>query len=179
MAAIAGAAIVVWLVYLVVGRRAAAGAPARPAGSRWYQYLLAAGLLITLLVTGVLLLIWGLNGAPDDASSVNWRSGDKTTVFVVILAVGAGLALLAFLIAVFSRLPGRAAAASVAAAASAADAAPVYQTPAALRLLGPLLFALLLLCVRLAVSRHTAAISADAAADLSGVAGGRAGAAVR
>jgi hypothetical protein len=149
MAAVAVVAVLVWLVYVIVGRRTAAVTDRiKTPGSRWYEYLLAAGLLIALIVVGVLLLRWGLSGDMPGGTDGDWRTGSKTMVFIVILATAAGLALLIFLLVLLRRLPERTAAAAGGGGGGVTGnpaAAAGYQTPSGMRLLGLLLFALTIL----------------------------------
>ena len=149
MAVIVAIAIIVWLIYMIARRRSrttnlATTAPA--VGTRWFEFLLAAILLLGLILLGAWLLIAGFNITPEagDGGVVNWRATGKTTAFITVVAVVVGISILAFIIYALTHIPATTAPAQ-AEPADVGAANKTYETPAATRLLGLLLFILLVL----------------------------------
>ena len=146
MIAIAVVGVLAFLVFLVgraVSRsQTVPGGAGEGAANRWYQYLLAALLLLVVVILGV----WqfsteGLLGQAED-----WRGDSRAIAFFVIMLVVAGLGLAGFLIYLIAQSSRRVAgvpprSTTAAAAAAPGEAAPApgpdtQATPAGLRLLG-------------------------------------------
>ena len=169
MAAIAIVGVLAFLVFLI-GRGLAksksgpAGAGLSGAGlsgvglsnvelsgaNRWYQYLLAAALLLVVAIVG----IWQFSTDGLLGQAADWRADGRAITFFVIMLVVAGLGLIGFLIYMIAQSSRQgipypeAASISVPSAPIAATPTPDSQpTPAGLRVLGllALLFTFLLL----------------------------------
>ncbi len=147
MIAIAVVGVLAFLIYLIAqyARRTTATALAAAEGEEagyspsWYEFILAAGLL--LLVGAI--LVWQFLATAD------WQLDLRSLIFLIVMLVAAGLGLAVFVISVFVRLHRQsretAAVAQVvvtAPAESAAEAQAAVETPSALRLLGLLGLAL-------------------------------------
>ena len=150
MAVIVAIAIIVWLIYIIARRRNRTThlTPTAPAvGTRWFEFLLAAILLLGLILLGAWLLVSGLNITPEvnDGEAVNWRAAGKTTVFMTIIAVVVGLSLLGFIIYALTHIPTAQTATQAEQAVASGATSSNYETPSATRLLGLLLFVLLVL----------------------------------
>lgn len=143
MAAIAALAVAAFLIVLLTryvrrGREAGPEGAGPSSGAQWYEFVLA----LVLLVVVVGLLLWQLPfGTPPELAATDWRSGDRSLIFFVIMLVVGGLALLAFLIFLVARAR-RKPRPSAAASGDAAAAAPGAETAAGTRLLGLLILAL-------------------------------------
>lgn len=150
MVALVAIGLIVWLIYMIAKRRQPlpGSQDTGMIGSRWYEYLLATILLIALVGLAIWLLVWGVSQVPPEGGEANWRADPKATVLIVILGVGVGIALLAFLIALLTRSTrqdgdgGETRAESVVTATTTTQNIP---TPAATRLLGLLFLALAIL----------------------------------
>ena len=142
MAAIAVLGVLAFLVFLLgraLSRSKGAVSPGAP--NRWYQYLLAALLLLVVVILGV----WQFSTQGLLGQAVDWRADSRGIAFFVIMLVVGGLGLmgfLAYLITQASREPPAARAAPTGAApASGGEAAPAPEamtqpTSAGLRMLG-------------------------------------------
>ena len=157
MAAIAIVGVLAFLVFLI--GRALSQSKAGPSGvsvsgaNRWYQYLLAAALLLVVMIVG----IWQFSTDGLLGQAVDWRADGRATTFFVIMLVVGGLGLIGFLIYLIAHRPGHTnlgpAGASITAfgapgtAVEAAATPDSQPTPAGLRVLGllALLFVFLLL----------------------------------
>jgi len=145
MIAIAAVGVLAFLVFLV-GRavaRARSGQGEAGVGgpSRWYQYLLAALLLLVIAI----LAIWQFSTAGLLGQAADWRAEGRAITFFIIMLVVAGLGLIGFLIYLITQALGQGAPAptqSVGVTApppgedGAAPEAATHPTPAGLRLLG-------------------------------------------
>ncbi|MFO1351005.1 MAG: hypothetical protein U1F68_10160 [Gammaproteobacteria bacterium] len=107
--------------------------------ARWYEIALAAGLLIGLLVIVIVQLVERVTGTPAEGLGAGWRNDPKAAAFLVILAILAGIGLLAFLILLVTRLPKPTTARAV-----EAQTAPV-AAPIGMRVLGLALLAIAIL----------------------------------
>jgi len=159
MAAIAVVGVLAFLVFLV-GRALSRSQGARSnddvsegAPNRWYQYLLAALLLLVVVALGV----WRFSTEGLLGQAVDWRADSRAIAFFVIMLVVAGLGLIGFLVYLIASASRRSAVGRTHATGSAptasvapADALPEGNTQpisAGLRMLGllALLLAFLLL----------------------------------
>ncbi len=146
MAAIAAVAVAAFLIFLLAryvrsGREARPEGASRSSGAHWYEFVLA----LVLLVVVVGLLLWQLPfGVPPEPAATDWRAGDRSLIFFVIMLVVGGLALLAFLIFLVARArcAPRPSVAPGGDAAAAAATTPGVATPAGTRLLGLVILAL-------------------------------------
>jgi hypothetical protein len=142
MAAIAAVAVVAFVIFLIAGyarrgREGGAEGHDSARAARWFQVLLA----VALVVAVVGLFVWQLwFGAQPEPAAADWRAGDRSLIFFVIMAALGALALLAFLIFLVAR--ARPAPKPAAASPDAAAAEPGVETPSATRLLGLLLLGL-------------------------------------
>jgi hypothetical protein len=156
MIAIGVIGVIAFLIFLIsryaMRVRAAApdGAGAGAYSPQWYEYLLAAALVLV----AAMLLLWQF----PPGANIEWgKDARKVTFFVIMLVIG-GAGLLIFLATVFWRIAQQrnAAAAEPAGPAPAAQAIPAedatplasHETPSVVRLLGLLLFGVsfLILC---------------------------------
>jgi hypothetical protein len=150
MAAIAIVGVLAFLIFLV-GRAVARSRGTFPGSltGRWYQYLLAALLLLVVIILGV----WQFSTDGLLGQAADWRADGRAIAFFVIMLLAAGLGLLGFVIYLIVHAGRQAAAvppsdASMEPAATAGATEAVSQPAAAgVRLLGllALLVAFLLL----------------------------------
>lgn len=152
MIAIAVIGVLAFLVSLVVRRvRRSAAAGAATGQPPWYEFVL--GLVLLAVVTVV--VVWQVSRGSLwtwGETTSDWSSQPRAIVFLVVMAIAAGLGLLVFVVHAIARSPRRRAGAPAGTAepatAAPATAAAVAQTPSGLRLIGLLLLAVafLLLC---------------------------------
>jgi hypothetical protein len=155
MAAIAVVGVLAFLV-LLVGRALSRSKDAASEGapSRWYQYLLAALLLLVVVILG----IWQFSTQGLLGQAVDWRADSRAITFFVIMLVVGGLGLIGFLVYLIAQssrqgataptpaTAGTAATAATGASAPESSEAVAQPTSAGLRMLGLLaLFAAFLL----------------------------------
>ena len=116
------------------------------AGPRWYEILLAVGLLVLLAVAVVVLALSQHSGADSALTSADWRDESGSLTFLIMMVALAGAGVLAYVIFVITRLPKTA---SALPGATLGDELPEphQESPAAVRLIGllGLVVALLLL----------------------------------
>ncbi len=95
MAAIAVVGVLAFLVFLV-GRALShsKGGISGGLSNRWYQYLLAALLLVVVVILGV----WQFSTQGLLGQAVDWRADGRAIAFFVIMLVVAGLGLIGFLV---------------------------------------------------------------------------------
>ena len=95
MAAIAVVGVLAFLIFLI-GRSVSLsrGVPAGSIGGRWYQYLLAAILLLIAIILGV----WQFSTYGLLGQAVDWRADGRAITFFVIMLIVAGLGLSAFVV---------------------------------------------------------------------------------
>ena len=144
MAAIAIVGVLAFLIFLA--GRAMAQSRGSFSGSvtgRWYQYLLAAALLVVVIILG----IWQFSTDGLLGQAADWRADSRAITFFVIMVIVAGLGLLGFVIYLITHAAGQGPAGDVeastamapaavpASAAPTADAVP-QPTSAGVRLLG-------------------------------------------
>ncbi|MDP6831730.1 MAG: hypothetical protein QF512_12270 [Alphaproteobacteria bacterium] len=145
MIAIAAVGVLAFLVFLV-GRAVSRAKTSRGdvgdgGAGRWYQYLLAALLLVVIAV----LAIWQFSTEGLLGQAADWRAEGRAMTFFVIMLVVGGLGLIGFLVHLIVQASRQASAAptqTISGAAPAPDAegaapeAASQPTPAGLRLLG-------------------------------------------
>ena len=151
MAGIAIVGVLAFLIWLVarrarVPRGDGSGTRPAPYAPQWYEFVLALALIVAVAVV----LVWQFYPeAGQQLAKSDWRAKSGTTFFFVIMLIAAALALLAFLIFLFTRLPRGSGEVEQAAAdiPAAGPAEAEFETPSAARLLGLLIlaFAFLLL----------------------------------
>ncbi len=119
MAAIAVLGVLAFLVFLV-GRALSRskGAAAEGAPNRWYQYLLAALLLVVVVILGV----WQFSTLGLLGQAVDWRADSRAMTFFVIMLVVGGLGLIGFLVYLIAQSSRQSANAPAPATASPAPA---------------------------------------------------------
>ncbi len=147
MGAIAAVGVLAFLIFLV-GRVVAQsrGALVGNLTGRWYQYVLAALLLLIIIILGV----WqfsteGLLGQADD-----WRADSRAITFFVIMLIVAGLGLIGFVIYLIVQTSRQGPAVPVAASAplvAASEEPPAEETPVQPASVGVRLLGLLALFV--------------------------------
>jgi hypothetical protein len=108
MAAIAIVGVLAFLIFLV-GRAVAQsrGTSAGGLSGRWYQYLLAALLLLVVIVLG----IWQFSTDGLLGQAADWRADSRAITFFVIMLVVAGLGLVGFVIYLITQSAAQGAAA--------------------------------------------------------------------
>ena len=146
MAAIVVVGVLAFLVFLV-GRALSRpkGALAQGAPNRWYQYLLAALLVVVVVALGV----WQFSTEGLLGQAVDWRADSRAIAFFVIMLVVGGLGLIGFLVYLIAisagqnavvgpRVSGAVPGASTASADAAAPAPEgnALPTSAGMRMLG-------------------------------------------
>ena len=118
MIAVVAVGILAFLI-LLIARRAertqdgGSGQPDADRSPKWYVILLA----VLLLVVVALLLIWLFAPSLGQGAATDWPADPRSLIFFVVMVVVGGLALLAFLVYLFSRGEGQATAPAPAAAA--------------------------------------------------------------
>ncbi len=146
MAAVAVVAVLAFLVLLIGGQKRQAATPARVRGPApqppvpWGQFLAA---VVLLLVIGAA-FVWRMAG--DGLPGTDWRADDRSLIFFLVMLALAIAGLVIFLIVALVRANRRTLAPPVAAAAAVAEApGEAVKPPSAVRLLGLLLLAVMLL----------------------------------
>ena len=141
LAAVAAALVVIAALHLGRERRGPPDRTAPPARPKWFELLMAVGLLALLIALAVTV---ALDLTPASGAGGDWRGDIRSRVFLGIMLAGAALALLFLVVFLVGRLSRRDESGAAADAETAPGAATV-ESPAASRLIGLLLLALGLL----------------------------------
>lgn len=146
MAGIAVVGVLAFLISLIARRARApredgAGGRAAPYVPQWYEFALALALIVAI---GAVLVWQFYPEAGQQLAESDWRAESGATFFFVIMVIAAALALLAFLIFLFTRLPRGAGEIERTQADVPVDgpAEAQFETPSAVRLLGLLILAI-------------------------------------
>ena len=99
MAAIAVVGVLAFLIFLIgravsLSRDGSAGGTVGGVAGRWYQYLLAAILLLVAIILGV----WQFSTDGLLGQAADWRADGRAITFFVIMLIVAGVGLMAFVI---------------------------------------------------------------------------------
>jgi len=102
---------------------------------RWYEILLAVGLVVLLAVVIVLLIVSNYSpGSEPPATAADWRTTSRSVVFLAIMIAGAVLGALALLTVLIARLPPSARTETPSQRVASDEAS--YESPGGLGLLG-------------------------------------------
>ena len=139
-----------FLVFLGTSRRSTAAGtsgfePAKdaPPSTQWYEFLLAGGLVVALALVVAFLLL-GVMGDPGPSAS-GWREDARADAFLTVMLLGLGIAAVAFVIFLLTRIPRKAGAVGGSGPVDPASAVAPVESPALGRLAGLALLGVLLL----------------------------------
>ena len=105
------------------------------AGPRWYEILLAVGLLVLLAVAVVVVALSQHTDADLALTTADWRNESGSFIFLIMMVALAGVGVLAYVIFVITRLP-KTASALPGAVSGDESPEPHQESPAVVRLIG-------------------------------------------